>query len=67
MVLLLVALVTVWLRQGLMQILNRLRDAGLAGNAASNARFDRLHRVSVVVNMAQLLAVLLVVARIGLG
>ena len=65
-VLLLVALVTVWLRQGLMRTLNRLRDAGLAGNAASNARFDRLHRVSVWVNVAQMAAVLLVMVRAGL-
>ncbi|MGI4940711.1 MAG: DUF4149 domain-containing protein [Janthinobacterium lividum] len=66
-VLLMVALLTVWLRQGLMPALNRLRDAGLAGDAASNARFDRMHRVSVGVNMVQMLAVLLVVARAGLG
>ena len=66
-VLLVVALLTVWLRQGLMPALNRLRDAGLAGDAASNARFDRMHRVSVGVNMVQMLAVLLVVARAGLG
>ena len=66
-VLLLVAGVTVWLRQGLMRTLNRLRDAGLAGDAASNARFDRLHRVSVGVNMVQMAVVLLVVARVGLG
>ncbi len=66
-VLLAVALLTVWLRQGLMPTLNRLRDAGLAGDAASNARFDVMHRVSVGVNMVQMLAVLLVVARAGLG
>jgi len=66
-VLLAVALLTVWLRQGLMPTLNRLRDAGLAGDAASNARFDRMHRVSVGVNTVQMLAVLLVVARAGLG
>ncbi len=65
--LLAVAAVTVWLRQGLMPTLNRLRDAGLAGDAASNARFDRMHRVSVGVNMVQMVAVLLVVARVGLG
>jgi hypothetical protein len=65
--LLAVAAVTVWLRQGLMPTLNRLRDAGLTGDAASNARFDRMHRVSVGVNMVQMVAVLLVVARAGLG
>ena len=66
-VLLVVALLTVWLRQGLMPTLNRLRDAGLAGDAASNKRFDVMHRVSVGVNMVQLLVVLLVVVRAGLG
>ena len=66
-VLLAVALLTAWLRQGLMPLLNRLRDAGLAGDAASNARFDRMHRVSVGVNMVQMLAVLAVVVRVGLG
>ena len=65
-VLLVVALLTVWLRQGLMPTLNRLRDAGLAGDAASNARFDKMHRVSVGVNMVQMVAVLLVVVRVGL-
>ena len=66
-VLLLVAAVTVWLRQGLMPMLNRWRDAGLAGDAASNARFDRMHGVSVGVNVVQMLAVLAVLARVGLG
>ena len=63
----LVALLTVWLRQGLMPMLNRLRDAGLAGDAAAAARFDRMHRVSTTVNAVQILAALLVVARAGLG
>ena len=67
LVLLAVALVTVWLRQGLMPTLNRLRDAGLAGDAASGARFDRMHRVSVGVNMVQMVAVLAVIVRVGLG
>ena len=49
-----------------MRTLNRLRDAGLAGDAASNTRFDRLHRVSVYVNVVQMVAVLAVVARAGL-
>ncbi len=63
----LVALLTVWLRQGLMPMLNRLRDAGLAGDAAAAARFDRMHRVSTTVNAVQIIAALLVVARAGLG
>ena len=50
-----------------MPMLNRWRDAGLAGDAASNARFDRMHGVSVGVNLVQMVAVLAVVARVGLG
>ena len=65
LVLLAVALLTVWLRQGLMPTLNRLRDAGLAGDAAAGSRFDKLHRVSVGVNMVQIVAVLAVLVRVG--
>jgi hypothetical protein len=36
--------------------INQLRDAELAGDAAAGARFTTLHRVSVIINMVQLLA-----------
>ena len=43
--------------------INRNRDAGQAGDAAAKKRFDRLHRLSVGVNLVQMLAVLAVLVR----
>ena len=42
-------------RWPLMQRINALRDRHLAGDAAAGRSFDRLHRLSVVVNLAQML------------
>ena len=47
---------TLWIRQSLVPRINQLRDAELAGDAAAGARFATLHRVSVIINMVQLLA-----------
>ena len=47
----------------LLPIINRNRDAGQAGDPAAKKRFDALHRMSVIVNMVQLLAVLAVLVR----
>ena len=47
----------------LLPIINRDRDAGQAGDVAAKKRFDALHRVSVIVNLVQMLAVLLVLVR----
>ena len=52
----LIALSTLWIRQSLVPRINQLRDAELAGDAAAGARFAMLHRVSVIINMVQLLA-----------
>ena len=52
----LIALSTLWVRQRLVPHINQLRDAELAGDAAAGARFAKLHRVSVIINMVQLLA-----------
>lgn len=52
-----VAAVTLWLRQGLMGHINALSDAARAGDEAARARFGRAHRLSVIVNMVQVLAV----------
>lgn len=52
-----VAAVTLWLRQGLMGRINRLSDNARAGDKQAQVQFDRAHRLSVIVNMAQLLAV----------
>lgn len=43
-------------RQLLVPRINRARDAELAGDAAAGRRFARLHRLSVLLNLAQLLA-----------
>lgn len=48
-------------RQALMPAINRERDAG------NHARFDRLHRLSVWLNGAQLLAAIVLVALIAAG
>ena len=53
---LLIAGSTLWIRQRLVPRINQLRDAELAGDAAAGARFAALHRVSVIINMVQLLA-----------
>ena len=50
-----IALSTLWIRQSLVPRINQLRDAELAGDAAAGARFATLHRVSVIINMVQLL------------
>ena len=52
----LIALSTLWIRQSLVPRINQLRDAELSGDAAAGARFATLHRVSVIINMVQLLA-----------
>ena len=59
----LVALLTVWLRQWLMPRINRWSDTAQAGDASARRRFNLGHRVSVVVNFAQLLVVGAVLAR----
>ncbi len=53
---LLIAVSTLWIRQRLVPRINQVRDAELAGDNAAGARFATLHRVSVIINMAQLLA-----------
>ena len=50
-------------RQLLMPAINRARDAGLAGDSGAARRFNRLHRTSVAINGAQLVTVLVVLAR----
>jgi hypothetical protein len=47
---------TAWLRQGLMPRINALSDAAQAGDAAAKAGFDRAHRLSVIVNVVQMVA-----------
>ena len=53
---LLIAVSPLWIRQRLVPRINQLRDAELAGDTAAGARFATMHRVSVIINMIQLLA-----------
>jgi hypothetical protein len=52
-------------RQLLMPRINACRDRALAGDAAAGRRFDALHRASVWINAAQLLASGAVMARLA--
>ena len=47
----------------LLPVINRNHDAGLAGDVAAKKHFDALHRVSVIVNLVQMVAVLVVLVR----
>ena len=47
----------------LLPSINRNRDAGQGGDVTAKKRFDVLHRVSVIVNLVQMLAVLVVLVR----
>jgi hypothetical protein len=51
-------------RQLLMPMINRARDAEVGGDQSAGERFKRLHRVSVVINGAQWLAVLVALWRL---
>lgn len=50
-------------RQGLMPLINRKRDAHLAGDEAAGKQFQSLHRLSVIINTIQLLIVFVVLVR----
>ena len=45
---------TLWVRQWLLPRINAARDEQLAGNAEAGRRFDRDHKLSVGINMLQL-------------
>ena len=60
---LLIAGSTLWIRQRLVPRINQLRDAELAGDAAAGARFAALHRVSVIINMVQLLTLVVLLLK----
>ena len=60
---LLIAFSTLWVRQRLVPRINHLRDAELAGDASAGRGFARLHRLSVAINMIQLLALVVLLAR----
>ena len=55
---LLIAVSTLWIRQWLVPRINSLRDRELSGDVSAGEGFARLHRLSVAINMLQLLALL---------
>ncbi len=55
---LLVTVSTLWIRQWLVPHINALRDRELSGDVSAGKQFARLHRLSVAINMLQLLALL---------
>ena len=58
-----VGLSTLWVRQGLLPRINAARDAQLAGDVKASEAFDRGHKLSVVINIVQLvLLVALIIA-----
>ena len=56
-----VALSTLWVRQVLMPRINDARDAGLAGDEDATKRFERGHKLSVRINIVQMVGVLVVI------
>ena len=65
---LLMALVTVGFvvsRQVLMPLINKWRDAGLAGDKQAMKSFRDMHRMSVGLNLVQMLTVLLVLVQLA--
>lgn len=59
--------VTLWLRQVLMPRINRASDLALQGDATAKHEFDRMHRMSVLVNLLQMLAAGAVLAMFAAG
>ena len=55
---LLIAVSTLWIRQWLVPRINALRDRELSGDVNAGEGFARLHRLSVAINMVQLVALL---------
>ena len=56
------ALAALWLRQVLMKTINHLSDAAQAGDTAAAARFGRMHRLSVVMNVLQMAVLAVILA-----
>ena len=55
-----VVLSTLWVRKSLVPRINDARDAQLAGDATAGTRFDRGHKLSVTINMLQLVGLLVI-------
>ena len=54
-------------RQGLLPRINQARDARAAGDEGAKADFARLHRLSVLINLAQMLALVAVIFLLAKG
>ena len=61
------AATAVWLRQWLMPSINGLSDAAQAGDGEAKRLFDRMHRLSVVANLLQMVAAGAVLAMFAAG
>lgn len=60
----LVVVSTLWVKQSLLPKINAARDAELAGDAVAGASFHTLHRLSVAINMVQLVALIGIAAKL---
>lgn len=58
------AVIFVLIKTFLLPVINRARDARDAGDEEGTKRFGRLHRLSVIINLAQMLTVLWVFLRL---
>ncbi len=66
-VMLAIASIAAFTRQVLMPKINQQRDQAAAGDTAAGKRFDQLHRLSVIINMVQLVGVTLVLILLARG
>ena len=64
-VLAVVTVLFVFLRQILLGYIHRARQDHLAGDAGAGRRFKLLHLASVLINLAQIVAVAAVIVRVG--
>ena len=62
--LLVVFILFIWAWKWLMPSINRVRDAEIGGNAKAGKTFNSLHKLSVGVNLAQLVTVIMVFVKI---
>lgn len=59
----LVVVSTLWVKQSLLPKINAARDAELAGDVSAGASFNTMHRLSVVINMVQLVVLVAIAAK----
>jgi len=58
---------TLWLRQVLMRRINIASDLSQAGDVQAKTAFDRMHKLSVVANLVQMVAIGAVLAMFAVG